>query len=73
MDKQLDSLKEEVESVKQHYSSEEVRHTIFSTDDVLLLQHKELDDMEKISSNIDKDLPGMEVIVDTAQKYSCNT
>ena len=28
LDKQLDSLKKEVESCKQQYSSEEVRHTL---------------------------------------------
>ena len=53
LDMQLDSLKEEVESFKQHYSSEEVQQTVLSTDDVIVLHYKELEDMDKISSNID--------------------
>ena len=71
LDKQLNSLKEEVQAFKQHFSSEEVRHTFFSKDDVLLLEYKELEDMTKISNNIDtifKGMPGMEFIIDTAQK-----
>ena len=71
LEKQLESLKAEVQTFKQHFPSQEVRHTITSKDDVLLLQYKDLDDMTKISNNIDtifKGLPGMEFIVDTAQK-----
>ena len=71
LEKQLEGLKEEVQSFKQHFPSEEVQHTIASKDDVLLLQYKELEDMSKIADNIDtifEGLPGMEFIIDTAKK-----
>ena len=71
LETQLESLKTEVQTLKQHFTSDEVRHTIVSKDDVLLLQYKELDDTTKILMNIDtifNGLPGMEFIVETAKK-----
>ena len=71
LETQLESLKAEVQTFKQHFPTDEVRHTIVSKDDVLLLHYKELDDMTKIAKNIDtifSGLPGMEFIVDTARK-----
>lgn len=71
LESQLESLKTEVQTFKQHFPSDEVQHTIVSKDDVLLLRYKELDDMTKIAKNINtifNGLPGMEFIVETAQK-----